>query len=340
MNELNPLLQPTDPPPAEAPTAAQSAEADVPAVWQVGEVILDLYEVTDILGEGGMGTVYKVHHKNWNIDLAVKSPKPEIFAKAGGQENFVREAETWIKLGLHPNTVSCFYVRTLGGIPRVFAEFVEGGSLQDWIENGKLYVGGAQAALSRILDIAIQFAWGLQFAHAQGLIHQDVKPANVLMTSDGTAKVTDFGLARARAAAHEAVGTGPRLPLADVRLEAPIARPPKFLAVGLNYADHVAEAGIETPEHPTIFNKQSTCVVGPDDPVHLPRASHVLDYEGELGFVIGRRCRHVSRDDAADVIAGYLVVNDVSVRDWQLRTPTWTNRFASPSSMIRANGHA
>jgi 2-keto-4-pentenoate hydratase/2-oxohepta-3-ene-1,7-dioic acid hydratase in catechol pathway len=124
--------------------------------------------------------------------------------------------------------------------------------------------------------------------------------------------------------AQASLGAGPRIPLADVRLEAPIARPPKFLAVGLNYADHVAESGVATPAHPTIFNKQSTCVTGPHDPVHLPRTSHVLDYEGELGFVIGRRCRHVSRDDAADVIAGYLVVDDVSVRDWQLRTPTWT----------------
>jgi 2-keto-4-pentenoate hydratase/2-oxohepta-3-ene-1,7-dioic acid hydratase in catechol pathway len=128
----------------------------------------------------------------------------------------------------------------------------------------------------------------------------------------------------AMSAAASAIDTAPRIPLADVRLQAPIARPPKFLAVGLNYADHVAESGLETPEHPTIFNKQSNCVTGPTDPIHLPRASHVLDYEGELGFVIGRRCRHVSRDDAPDVIAGYLVVNDVSVRDWQLRTPTWT----------------
>jgi 2-keto-4-pentenoate hydratase/2-oxohepta-3-ene-1,7-dioic acid hydratase in catechol pathway len=125
-------------------------------------------------------------------------------------------------------------------------------------------------------------------------------------------------------AAQAAVAGAPRLALSAVRLEAPIARPPKFLAVGLNYADHVAEAGLETPAHPTIFNKQSTCVTGPGGGVHLPRASHVLDYEGELGFVIGQRCRHVSREDAADVIAGYLIVNDVSVRDWQLRVPTWT----------------
>jgi len=130
--------------------------------------------------------------------------------------------------------------------------------------------------------------------------------------------------AGALARAHAALGDARRIPLGEVRLEAPIARPPKFLAVGLNYADHVAESGVPTPAHPTIFNKQSTCVTGPTDPIHLPLASHVLDYEGELGFVIGKRCRHVARDDAADVIAGYLVVNDVTVRDWQLRTPTWT----------------
>ena len=115
-----------------------------------------------------------------------------------------------------------------------------------------------------------------------------------------------------------------RLPLDSLRLAAPILRPPKFLAIGLNYADHIAEAGIEAPKHPTVFNKQSTCVTGPRDPVWLPRISHVLDYEGELGFVIGKRCRHVPRDRAHEVIAGYLVVNDVTIRDWQLRVPTWT----------------
>jgi len=118
--------------------------------------------------------------------------------------------------------------------------------------------------------------------------------------------------------------TGPRLPISEVQLEAPIARPPKFLAVGLNYADHVAESGQETPTQPMIFNKQSTCVAGPTDPVHVPKVSHVLDYEGELGFVIGKHARHVSADDAADYIAGYLVVNDATTRDWQFHTPTWT----------------
>jgi len=127
-----------------------------------------------------------------------------------------------------------------------------------------------------------------------------------------------------RRAAAAAAAARERLPLESLSLAAPIARPPKFLAIGLNYADHVAESALETPKFPTVFNKQSTCVVGPRDAVHMPRVSQALDYEGELGFVIGRRCRHVPRERAREAIAGYLVVNDVTVRDWQLRVPTWT----------------
>jgi len=113
-------------------------------------------------------------------------------------------------------------------------------------------------------------------------------------------------------------------PLGQVHLESPILRPPKILAVGLNYADHIAETGMDTPKHPMIFNKQSTSAHPPYDAFHMPRASSALDYEGELAFVIGKRCRHVPAKDAAQVIAGYTICNDVSVRDWQLRVPTFT----------------
>jgi len=115
---------------------------------------------------------------------------------------------------------------------------------------------------------------------------------------------------------------GHRLPLEEVQLGAPVLRPPKFLAIGLNYADHIAETGMKTPDFPIFFNKQSTCVIGTGDPIHLPKVSDKLDYEGELGFVIGRRCRHVPVERAPEVIAGYLIVNDVSVRDWQFRAQT------------------
>jgi 2-keto-4-pentenoate hydratase/2-oxohepta-3-ene-1,7-dioic acid hydratase in catechol pathway len=131
-------------------------------------------------------------------------------------------------------------------------------------------------------------------------------------------------LARVREAVASAAA---RIALSDVRLCAPVLRPPKILAVGVNYADHAAEAraaGIERPEVPLIFNKQSTSIAGPADPIHRPRVSRQLDYEGELGIVIGRRCRHVPRARVPEVIAGYTVINDVSVRDWQMRTPTFT----------------
>src|ERR1051326_1140044 len=191
----------------QPPTAAgrsYSSEDSVPPVWNVGDVILGLYEVKHVHDTGGLGLVYRVRHRNWNTDLAVKTPRPQFFQTERHKELFERECETWVNLGLHPHTVSCYYVRRLGGIPRVFAEYVEGGSLRDWIRNGKLYEGGSGKALERILDVVIQFAWGLHYAHEKELVHQDVKPANVMMASDGTAKVTDFGLARASAESGEA----------------------------------------------------------------------------------------------------------------------------------------
>lgn len=134
----------------------------------------------------------------------------------------------------------------------------------------------------------------------------------------------EAGSAALETAKHAAGKTTARLALADVKLEAPILRPPKILAVGLNYKDHIAETGRDTPEFPMIFNKQSTAVTGPSDLIHLPRVSDKLDYEGELAIVIGRRCRHVPKNRAAEVIVGYTIANDVSVRDWQRRVPTFT----------------
>lgn len=119
------------------------------------------------------------------------------------------------------------------------------------------------------------------------------------------------------------LGTGDRHPLEEVRLLAPVL-PRKFFGIGLNYEDHIAESGMEAPEFPVFFNKQATCVVGPGDDVHMPQVSKLLDYEGELAMVIGARCRHVPEDRAHEVIAGYTIANDLSVRDWQLRTPTMT----------------
>ena len=117
---------------------------------------------------------------------------------------------------------------------------------------------------------------------------------------------------------------GNRRPLSDVHLLAPVPRPQKFLAVGLNYGDHIAETGAQTPRMPTIFTKQVSCVQRPGGGIEIPLASKNVDYEGELGIVIGESCRHVSADEAASVIAGYTIVNDVSVRDFQRHTPQFT----------------
>jgi serine/threonine protein kinase len=176
------------------PSRANPEEA-VPVEWKEGDVILGVYEVKRLLGRGGMGSVFQVHHRGWDVDLAVKWPKPEAIIARRGADLFERECETWVNLGLHPNVTTCYYVRRLGGLPRVFAEFVSGGNLSFWVRHGKLYAG--PSALERIFDVLIQIAWGLRYAHSQGIIHLDIKSANVLMTPDGAAKVTDFGLARA-----------------------------------------------------------------------------------------------------------------------------------------------
>ena len=119
------------------------------------------------------------------------------------------------------------------------------------------------------------------------------------------------------------------IPIDSCRLINPILRPPKIIAIGLNYQDHLEEIRaigreVDDPEVPMIFNKQSTSACGPFEDIHDPKVSDKLDYEGELAFVIGKKCRHVPRSEAHNVIAGYCVSNDVSVRDWQLRVPTFT----------------
>lgn len=117
------------------------------------------------------------------------------------------------------------------------------------------------------------------------------------------------------------------VPLAGATLLAPIANPSKYLAIGMNYKKHVAEAlakGYKMPEVQIWFNKQVSCINDPYGAVQMPTVSHMLDYEVELAVVIGKRCRNVSAADARSVIAGYMVCNDVTVRDWQLRSPTMT----------------
>ncbi len=114
------------------------------------------------------------------------------------------------------------------------------------------------------------------------------------------------------------------IPLSDIEFLPVIERPGKVLAVGLNYKDHAKETGMDLPKVPMIFTKQSTSVLGHQGEIHKPKVSDAVDYEGEMAFVIGKKCRHVSKEDALDVIAGVTICNDVSVRDWQIASPTFT----------------
>ncbi|BCW87668.1 putative protein YisK [Alphaproteobacteria bacterium SO-S41] len=120
-----------------------------------------------------------------------------------------------------------------------------------------------------------------------------------------------------------AAASGPAIELAAVRLLAPVPKPGKIMAIGLNYADHIAESGQTTPEHQLWFAKLPNSAHAPHAPIQLPKVSNFVDYEAEMVAVIGKGGRHISKADAASRIFGYCVGNDVTARDWQFKTPQW-----------------
>ena len=129
------------------------------------------------------------------------------------------------------------------------------------------------------------------------------------------------------AAVAKAIDNAPeaaQLQRSAVTLKAPIPRPGKIICIGLNYRDHAAESGQAVPDYPTVFTKYANTVIGPGEPIVLPRVSNQVDYEVELGVVIGRRAKHVSEAEALQYVAGYLPFHDVSARDYQHRTSQWT----------------
>ena len=167
-------------------------------LYPAGTLLMDTYRVESRPIHGGMGTVWRVRHMGWDAELAMKRPQPRMFLDETSRQNFISECQSWIGLGLHPNIVSCYYVREMEGVPTIFSEWMENGSLEDRIRDGSVYAGTEEAAAARLLDIAIQYGRGLHYAHEHGLIHQDVKPDNLLLTADWQAKAADFGLAKAR----------------------------------------------------------------------------------------------------------------------------------------------
>ncbi|MGK7925538.1 MAG: protein kinase [Spirulina sp.] len=170
-------------------------QARVSNHWQVGTTLLDLYALEKPLNQGEFAPVYLARHKSWAIEIVLKALSPEFIATTGGLEKCARELETWVNLALHPHIVSCYYTRPLENELVIVSEYIEGGSLRDWLDRDRLYRGGANTVLKRILDIAIQSAWGLHYAHERGTVHAHLKPENLLITEGGIAKITDFGRA-------------------------------------------------------------------------------------------------------------------------------------------------
>jgi tetratricopeptide (TPR) repeat protein len=164
------------------------------ADWLTGSELLDGYRVEGRLGEGGMGVVYRVRSALVGHSYAVKRTH---LRDATGQRQFLTELMNWFDLPRHPHLVDCQFFRTVEAEIAIFAELVESESVYEAIQARRL------VRLDQILDVSIQSAWGLHAAHQSGLIHQDVKPGNMLLTSDGAVKVTDFGLARARAVSQD-----------------------------------------------------------------------------------------------------------------------------------------
>ena len=133
-------------------------------VWKEGDVILDVYTVEEVKA-GGMGYVYIAEHKDWDVKMAIKSPNEMMLSNKGLFDRVLKEANSWIELGLHPHIAYCYYVRRIEDMPHIFIEYVDGGNLREWIIDKRcqdLKVG---------LDMAIQICHGMEHAHKIGRAH-------------------------------------------------------------------------------------------------------------------------------------------------------------------------
>lgn len=185
-----------------------------PVQWEPGRPVADDIALERAIGQGGMGLVYAARNVITGQRLAVKRVRPDRLPETGAaKERFYRELITWIDLPQHPNLLPCLFYRSVGaGELAIFTEYVEEGALSDWIRDGRV------GSLEAVLDIGIQLAWGLAAIHEHGLIHQDVKPGNVLMAPGRVPRLSDFGLARARGVSEESrPGAAPADPLVTWR---------------------------------------------------------------------------------------------------------------------------
>jgi serine/threonine protein kinase len=159
-------------------------------MFEVGQKILDTYVIEKFLGAGGAGEVFLVRRIPDDMLYAVKTIPPAKVKSAELRQDLLREMRVSRYLGEHPHIVPSRFFRIIDGSLAVFSDYVEGGTLHTWISTGKI------ERKARLLDIAIQMAWGLDIVHTGGILHKDIKPANILMEPDGRARIADFGLIR------------------------------------------------------------------------------------------------------------------------------------------------
>ncbi|HPQ41936.1 MAG TPA: protein kinase, partial [bacterium] len=156
----------------------------------MGQTILDVYVVEKFLGAGGAGEVFLVRRIPDNMKYAVKTIHSRKVKSTRLRQDLLREIRVSRNLGDHPHIVPSRFFRIVDGTLAVFSDYVSGGTLHSWIRAGKI------RRKDQLLDIAIQTAWGIDVAHAGGIIHKDIKPANILMEPDGRARIADFGRGR------------------------------------------------------------------------------------------------------------------------------------------------
>ncbi|PLS18541.1 FAA hydrolase family protein [Bacillus sp. M6-12] len=179
---------------------------------------------------------------------------------------------------------------------------------------------------NRIIDLNSSYKHSLDgqdIARSQEIADSLLPSCSVQFLAGGTASKKAAEQAIEFALENQETINGLVHDLKDVTLKAPITKPGKILCVGHNYREHILEMKREIPEHPVVFAKFSNAVNGPNDEIPLPAITTQLDYEAEFSFVIGKKAKNVTREDALDYVAGYTIVNDVTARDLQRRTLQW-----------------
>jgi 2-keto-4-pentenoate hydratase/2-oxohepta-3-ene-1,7-dioic acid hydratase in catechol pathway len=173
----------------------------------------------------------------------------------------------------------------------------------------------------------------VSFSLADGVIRPGslLEDGNLIVDLSAAGYADTLAVIAAGITAPDAGNTFPSYPVADVRLQAPLANPPRIFAIGLNYRDHATESGMELPTTPVVFFKLASAIVGPGDPIVLPVNSTQPDYEAEFAFVIGRGGFRLSADEAMQHVYGYTIVNDVSARDVQFSSTQWSMSKCFPT---------